>query len=121
MRFLRARDEGRLAQVIITRRVPILLSMECSGTTEWGVKLMSNPFFNGNPMLDDVARALGVKSNDVSAYVLHKQTTFLAWVSDQRLRRSAELIAATCPPSAVHSSDSLPSPPANTAARTAGG
>ena len=95
VRFLRARDEGRLAQVIITRRVPILLSMECSGTTEWGVKLMSNPFFNGNPMLDDVARALGVKSNDVSAYVLHKQTTFLAWVSDQRLRRSAELIAET--------------------------
>jgi two-component system response regulator YesN len=46
-------------------------------------------------MLDDVAQALGVRSTDVSEYVQKQGINFMAWVSDQRLRRSAELITTT--------------------------
>lgn len=95
VRYLHARDNGRLAPVLITRRVPLLLSMEQGGTTPWGATITQNPFFNGNPMLDDVAQALGVRSADVSEYVQKQGVNFMAWVSDQRLRRSAELIVST--------------------------
>ena len=95
VRYLRARDNGRLAPVLITRRVPLLLSMEQGGATPWGTTITQNPFFNGNPMLDDVAQALGVRSADVSEYVQKQGINFMAWVSDQRLRRSAELIIGT--------------------------
>ena len=95
VRYLHARDNGRLAPVLITRRVPLLLSMEQGGTTPWGTTVTQNPFFNGNPMLDDVAQALGVRSADVSEYVQKQGVNFMAWVSDQRLRRSAELIVGT--------------------------
>ncbi len=93
--YLQARAEGRLSSVIIARRVPLLLSMEQAGTTPWGTTIPQNPFFNGNPMLDDVAQALGVRSAEVSEYVQKQGVNFMAWVSDQRLRRSAELIATT--------------------------
>ena len=95
VRYLRARAEGRLAPVLISRRIPLLLSMEQAGTTAWGTAVQQNPFFNGNPMLDDVAQALGVRSTDVSEYVQKQGINFMAWVSDQRLRRSAELITTT--------------------------
>ena len=95
VRYLRARDNGRLAPVLITRRVPLLLSMEQGGATPWGTTVTQNPFFNGNPMLDDVAQALGVRSADVSEYVQKQGVNFMAWVSDYRLRRSAELIVGT--------------------------
>lgn len=95
VRYLRARAEGRLAPVLIARRIPMLLTMEQSGTTAWGTAIQQNPFFSGNPMLDDVAQALGVRSNDVSEYVQKQGINFMAWVSDQRLRRSAELIVTT--------------------------
>jgi AraC-like DNA-binding protein len=95
VRYLRARAEGRLAPVLISRRIPLLLSMEQAGTTAWGTAVQQNPFFNGNPMLDDVAQALGVRSTDVSEYVQKQGINFMAWVSDQRLRHSAELITTT--------------------------
>ena len=95
VRYIRARDNGRLAPVLIARRMPMLLSMEQGGTTPWGTTITQNPFFNGNPMLDDVAQALGVRSADVSEYVQKQGVNFMAWVSDQRLRRSAELIDGT--------------------------
>ena len=95
VRYLRAKGEGRLTHVLIARRVPLLLSMEQAGNTAWGTAILQNPFFNGNPMLDDVAQALGVSSADVSEYVQRQGMNFMAWVSDQRLRRSAELIATT--------------------------
>ena len=95
VRYLHARDNGRLAPVLIARRMPLLLSMEQGGTTAWGTTITQNPFFNGNPMLDDVAQALGVRSADVSEYVQKQGVNFMAWVSDQRLRRSAELIVGT--------------------------
>lgn len=95
VRYLRARAEVRLAPVLISRRIPLLLSMEQAGTTAWGTAVQQNPFFNGNPMLDDVAQALGVRSTDVSEYVQKQGINFMAWVSDQRLRRSAELITTT--------------------------
>ena len=95
VRYLRARAEGRLAPVLIARRIPLLLSMEQAGTTAWGTTVKQNPFFNGNPMLDDVAQALGVRSMDVSEFVQKQGINFMAWVSDQRLRRSAELITTT--------------------------
>ena len=95
VRYLQTRDNGRLAHVLIARRVPLLLSMEQGGATPWGTTITQNPFFNGNPMLDDVAQALGVRSTDVSEYVQQQDVNFMAWVSDQRLRRSAELIVST--------------------------
>lgn len=95
VRYLRARAEGRLAPMRIARRVTSLLSMEQAGTTAWGTTIQQNPFFNGNPMLDDVAQALGVRNIDVSEFVQKQGINFMAWVSDQRLRRSAELIATT--------------------------
>jgi AraC-like DNA-binding protein len=52
-----------------------------------------NPFFSGNPMLDDVAQALGVRSADVSEYVASLKTNLVAWISDQRLRHCAGELA----------------------------
>lgn len=91
--YLRARDNGRLAPVLIVRRVPLLLDLEQGGTTPWGIRMDRNPFFSGNPMLDDVAQALGVRSADVSEYVASLKTNLVAWISDQRLRHCAGELA----------------------------
>lgn len=95
VRYLRAKDNGRLAPVLIARRIPLLLSMERGGITAWGTMIQQNPFFNGNPMLDDVAQALGVHSSEVSEYVQTLNTNFVAWVSDQRLRHCAAELTHT--------------------------
>jgi AraC-like DNA-binding protein len=91
--YLRARDNGRLAPVLIMRRVPLLLGLEQGGITPWGIRMDRNPFFSGNPMLDDVAQALGVRSADVSEYVASLKTNLVAWISDQRLRHCAGELA----------------------------
>lgn len=95
IRYLRARDEGRLAPILIARRVPLLLEMEKGGTTAWSVFLQQNPFFVGNPLLDDVAHALDVKSKDLSAFLQSHDMNLVSWVSDQRLRHSAQLLIST--------------------------
>lgn len=95
VRYIRARNEGRLATLQIERRIPLLLAMDAGGTTEWGVALHGNPLFEGKPMLDDVAQALGVRSADLSEYIQQAGLTFLAWVSDIRLRHCAALLADT--------------------------
>ena len=89
VRYLHARDNGRLAPVLIVRRIPLLLGMEKPGTTPWGVRVDKNPFYSGNPQLDSVAQALGVRSADISEYILQQNIQFTAWVSDQRLRHCA--------------------------------
>ena len=95
VRFLRARTDGRLASVLIARRLPILLTMEQGGTTEWGVTLLCNPFFCGNPSLDSVAQALGVENSDLSDFLSQQGVNLVAWVSDQRLRHCAQQISTT--------------------------
>ena len=95
VRFLVAKNEGRLASLQIARRVPSLLDMEGGGHTEWGVVVTKNPFFDGGSTLDDVAQALGVRSADLSEYIQQQGANFLGWVSDQRLRHCAAQIATT--------------------------
>lgn len=95
VRYLRARADGRLASVLIARRLPILLTMEQGGTTEWGVELSCNPFFCGNPSLDNVAQALGVANNDLSDFLAKQGVNLVAWVSDQRLRHCAQQLTTT--------------------------
>ncbi len=92
IRILNARADGRMAHVLITRRVPVLLNLEMGGTTAWGTSIKTNPFFAGNPTLDEVAQALDVENEDLSAYLVTQETNLSAWVSDQRLRHAAELI-----------------------------
>ncbi len=92
IRVLNARADGRMAHVLITRRVPMLLNLETGGTTAWGTHIKNNPFFAGNPTLEDVAQALDVENSDLSAYLVTQETNLSAWVSDQRLRHAAELI-----------------------------
>jgi AraC-like DNA-binding protein len=95
VRYLRACADGRLASVLIVRRLPILLTMEQGGTTEWGVDLSCNPFFCGNPSLDSVAQALGVENSDLSDFLTQQGVNLVAWVSDQRLRHCAQQISTT--------------------------
>ena len=96
VRFIRAHNSGRLAPIQIARRVPMLLAMEQGGSTEWATSVEQNPFFAGNPTLDDVAQALGVTNTALSDYVLQQdKNNFMAWVCDQRLRYCAEQIAST--------------------------
>ena len=74
----------------------MLLAMEQGGSTELATSVEQNPFFAGNPTLDDVAQALGVTNTDLSDYVLQQdKNNFMAWVCDQRLRYCAEQIATT--------------------------
>ena len=95
VRYLRARADGRLASVLIACRLPILLTMEQGGTTEWGVVLPCNPFFCGNPSLDSVAQALGVSSNDLFDFLTQQGVNLVGWVSDQRLRHYAQQLSTT--------------------------
>ncbi|WP_036928447.1 helix-turn-helix transcriptional regulator [Prevotella sp. MA2016] len=95
VRYLRARADGRLASVLIVRRLPKLLTMEQGGTTEWGVVLLCNPFFCGNPSLDNVAQALGVENSDLSDFLTKQGVNLVAWVSDQRLRHCAQQLSTT--------------------------
>lgn len=95
VRYLRARDNGRLAPVLIARRIPLLLGMEKPGTTPWGVRIDKNPFYSGNPQLDNVAQALAVRSVDISEYILAQNIQFTAWVSDLRLRHCASELLHT--------------------------
>lgn len=95
VRYLRARADGRLASVLIVRRLPKLLTMEQGGTTEWGVVLLCNPFFCGNPSLDSVAQALGVENSDLSDFLTKQGVNLVAWVSDQRLRHCAQQLSTT--------------------------
>ena len=96
VRYIMARNEGRLASLQISRRVPLLLAMESGGQTTWGNTVAQNPIFSGNPTIDDVAQALGVTNTDLSDYVLQQdKNNFMAWVCDQRLRYCAEQIATT--------------------------
>jgi AraC-like DNA-binding protein len=92
---LHTRQEGRLASVLIERHLSPLLNMEHGGITEWGIQIDTNPFFCGNPMLEDVAYALGVRSDDISDYIASKNTNLVAWVSDQRLRHCAQQLTDT--------------------------
>ena len=55
----------------------------------------AEPLLQWQSLLDDVAQALGVRSADVSEYVQKQGVNFMAWVSNYRLRRSAELIVGT--------------------------
>ena len=95
VRYISARNEGRLASLQISRRMPMLLALESGGQTEWGVSVGENPMFSGKPTLDEVAQALGVRSADLAEYVQQQGATFLSWVSEHRLRYCAELIAGT--------------------------
>ncbi len=92
IRIINARADGRMAHVLIIRRVPLLLNLESGGTTAWGTHVKNNPFFSGNPTLDEVARALDVENDALSAYLSTQETNLSAWVSDLRLRHAAELI-----------------------------
>ncbi len=93
--YITARDDGRLAFVLISRRVPLLLNMEEGGRTPWNTVVEQNPFFNGNPLIDSVAQALDVETTDISNYVAAYNTNFVAWISDQRLRHCAEQLVDT--------------------------
>ncbi len=93
--FIQARNDGRLAHVLIARRVLQLLDMEEGGTTEWGTEVKKNPFFSGNALIEDVAQALDVKAEDVSNYVSRQGTNFVSWISDQRLHHCSEQLINT--------------------------
>ena len=92
MQTLRA---GQNPSTLIGQRLPQLLEMEEGGSTAWGVEVKPNPFFSGNPLLEDVARALGVTSIDVQRFVATHDTNLVAWVSEQRLLHCAQQVAET--------------------------
>ena len=95
VRYISARNDGRIASQQIARRVPVLLTMESGGKTDWGVTVQQNPFFANNSTLYDVAQALGVDTAALSEYILQNSANFLAWMSDQRLRHCADQITST--------------------------
>ena len=79
----------------IDQRLPQLLEMESGGETAWCTTVRPNPFFSGNPLQEDVARALGVKSMDVQRYIAARGSSLVAWVSEQRLLHCAQQVAET--------------------------
>ena len=90
-----ARISGMDVATLITYRLPRLLDLEHGGSTPWGVRMSSNPFFCGNPMLDDVARSLGVTSADVQQVLSSQGTNLVSWVSEQRLLHCAQQVSET--------------------------
>lgn len=92
---VKAQIAGEDASVLIGQRLPRLLDMEGGGTTPWGVIVKRNPFFSGNPLLDEVAWALGVANADVQQYVAARGCNLVAWVSEQRMLHCAQQVAET--------------------------
>ena len=88
----RALNEGRMGHVLIAQRLPRLLQMEGGGRTPWNIDLEINPFYSGNPRLDDVAAALGVKRQDITNYLNEHNLNLVGWVSEQRLLHCAQQI-----------------------------
>lgn len=81
---------GEDPATLINMRLPQLLSMERGGYAPWGVEVTSNPFFCSKVRIDDVAAALGVGSDDVSAYVASRGDKLVGWMSEQRLLHCAQ-------------------------------
>ena len=77
---------------LIMQRLPLLLDMERGGQTAWGTTVKSNPFFCSKAHIDDVAAALGVEVEDVSAYVSARGSNMVAWMSEQRLLHCAQQV-----------------------------
>lgn len=90
----RERLDGSLTGRIIAERLPAVLALEHGGTTPWGSYMPQNPFYGtGNPVLDEVAAALGLSRDDLSQYLIQTlRTNLVAWSSEQRLHHCAEEI-----------------------------
>ena len=87
----RERLSGSLLGRLLAERLPVVLALEQGGTTPWQTYMPLNPFFaSGNPVLDDIAGALGIGRDELSQYI-HQAlgTNLVAWVSEQRLLYSA--------------------------------
>jgi AraC-like DNA-binding protein len=87
----RERLSGSLLGRLLAERLPVVLALEQGGTTPWQTYMPLNPFFaSGNPVLDDIAGALGIGRDELSQYI-HQTlgTNLVAWVSEQRLLYSA--------------------------------
>jgi len=78
---------------LINIRLPQLLSMERGGQTPWGTDVTSNPFFCGKARIEDVAAALGVSVDAVSAFVTARGSNMVAWMSEQRLLHCAQMLS----------------------------
>ena len=89
IRTLEAKEDPT---TLIIQRLPLLLDMERGGQTAWGTMVKSNPFFCGKAHIDDVAAALGVEVEDVSAYVSARGSNMVAWMSEQRLLHCAQQV-----------------------------
>lgn len=80
---------------LIVQRLPRLLDMEKGGQTPWGTVVRTNPFFCGKPHIEDVAAALGVSAEVVSAYVSSIGYNLVSWMSEQRLLHCAQQVGET--------------------------
>ena len=78
---------------LIVQRLPRLLDMEKGGQTPWGTDVTSNPFFCGKARIEDVAAALGVSVDAVSAFVTARGSNMVAWMSEQRLLHCAQMLS----------------------------
>lgn len=92
VREIRTLEEKVEPSALIMQRLPQLLDMERGGQTAWGTTVKSNPFFCSKAHIDDVAAALGVEVEDVSAYVSARGSNMVAWMSEQRLLHCAQQV-----------------------------
>ena len=92
---MKAQILGADPAALVNLRLAELLDMEQGGCTSWGVVVRRNPFFCGKSCIGDVAEALGVRSEDVSAYVSARGVCLAAWMSEQRLLHCAQQVYET--------------------------
>ena len=92
VREIQTLEEKVEPSALIMQRLPQLLDMERGGQTAWGTTVKSNPFFCSKAHIDDVAAALGVEVEDVSAYVSARGSNMVAWMSEQRLLHCAQQV-----------------------------
>ena len=92
---IKAQVVGADLAVLIGQRLPVLLDMERGGQTPWGTMTQGNPFFCGKAHIGNVAAALGVGVDDISAYVAKRGYNLVAWMSEQRLLHCAQQVAET--------------------------